>query len=210
MINYEDVFNNNKSWRENLEAENPEYFEKLAQGQKPAFLYIGCADSRVSTEIFTGAEPGEIFVHRNVANVVDNTDHNISAVIEYAVDQLKVKHVVVCGHTNCGGVKGAMEHGDLGMINPWLRNIRDVYRLHKDELNAISNENERYDRLVELNVIEQTLNVIKMPVVHQKMLSPEGLGVHGWVFDIRTGKLNDLNVDASKLLEEYRSIYEIT
>ncbi len=209
-MNYNDIFSNNQNWKENIKSDNPEYFNEMAKGQSPPFLYIGCADSRVSVELFTGAKPGEIFVHRNVANVVDNTDHNISAVIEYAVDHLKVKHIVVCGHTNCGGVKGAMVHGDLGMINPWLRNIRDVYRLHKAELDGIADEDARYDRLVELNVEEQCVNVLKMPVVHQKILGGQELNVHGWVFDIRTGILHDQNFDASAKLNELKGIYEIS
>jgi carbonic anhydrase len=155
-----------------------------------------------------GAKPGEIFVHRNIANMVVSIDLNSMSVINYAVEHLKVKHVVVCGHTACGGVKAAMESKDLGILNPWLRNIRDVYRTHADELTAISNEEERYDRLVELNTQEQCVNLIKTAVV-QKAIRQRGLKVHGWVFDVHTGKLIDLNIDYDNILSGIREIYHL-
>jgi carbonic anhydrase len=155
-----------------------------------------------------GMQPGELFVHRNVANVVNAIDLNAQSVINYAVTHLEVNHVVVCGHYSCGGVKAAMEAKDLGILNPWLRNIRDVYRAHKDELNSIEDEQKRYDRLVELNVKEQAINVVKMAGV-QKAMRKRGMKIHGWVFDIKTGKLIDLKFDFQKVLEEIMEIYKL-
>ncbi|MEQ8423428.1 MAG: carbonic anhydrase, partial [Cyclobacteriaceae bacterium] len=152
MVSYQEIFENNKKWIAEKKASDKEFFEKLSQGQNPDFLYIGCSDSRATAEELMGAKPGEVFVHRNIANVISNVDLNVMSVINYAVAHLKVKHVVVCGHYFCGGVKAAMQAQDLGILNPWLRNIRDVYRLHKTELNAIADEEKRYMRLVELNV----------------------------------------------------------
>lgn len=148
-----------------------------------------------------GVEPGEVFVHRNIANIIPNTDLNSKCVIEYAVSHLKVKHIVVCGHYNCGGVKSAMEHEHLGILNPWLGNIRDVYRIHHQQLNAIEDLGERYDRLVELNVAEQCLNLVKIPEVQNAILSHQ-VTLHGWVFDVRTGKLIDLTQDFVKALND--------
>src|SRR5690606_19688751 len=155
---------------------------------------IGCSDSRVTAEEIMGAEPGDVFVHRNVANLVNATDLNVMAVTNYAVRYLGVKHIVVCGHYGCGGVKAAMQSKDFGILNPWLRNIRDVYRLHHAELNAITDENKRYDRLVELNVQEQCVNLTKLASVQQEYLKNGYPIVHGWVFDMRTGRLIDLEL----------------
>jgi carbonic anhydrase len=202
------IFENNKNWISNKLETDPEYFNELGKGQSPELLYIGCSDSRVTAEELMGAKPGEIFVHRNIANMVVSIDLNSMSVINYAVEHLKVKHVVVCGHTACGGVKAAMESKDLGILNPWLRNIRDVYRTHADELTAISNEEERYDRLVELNTQEQCVNLIKTAVV-QKAIRQRGLKVHGWVFDVHTGKLIDLNIDYDNILSGIREIYHL-
>jgi carbonic anhydrase len=162
----------------------------------------------VTAEELMGLAPGEVFVHRNIANVVSNIDLNAMSVIEYAVNHLKVNHVVVCGHTSCGGVKAAMQAVDLGLLNPWLRNIRDVYRLHKDELNAITCEEERYDRLVELNVQEQCVNLIKTAAI-QKAYNERGLKVYGWVFDLHTGKLIDLHIDFEGILDSIKEIYDL-
>ena len=170
-------------------------------------MYIGCSDSRVTAEELMGAGPGEVFVHRNIANLVNATDLNVMSVINYAVRYLGVKHVVVCGHYNCGGVKAAMQPVDMGILNPWLRNIRDVYRLHKEELNAIEDEGKRYDRLVELNVQEQCFNVIKLASVQQEYQKKGYPTVHGWVFDIRPGKLIDLKLDFDTLLKGIQEIY---
>ena len=161
----EQIFKNNKKWVQKKLDLAPDYFNNLSKGQNPEILYIGCSDSRVTAEELMGAAPGEAFVHRNIANMVPNTDLSAMSVIEYAVIHLKVKHIVVCGHYYCGGVKAAMKSEDMGILNPWLRNIRDVYRIHKQELNAIQDESERYNRLVELNVREQCLNVIKTAAV---------------------------------------------
>lgn len=157
-----------------------------------------------------GLEPGEVFVHRNVANLVCSIDLNVMSVINYAVRHLKVKHIVVCGHYNCGGVKAAMQAKDLGILNPWLRNIRDVYRLHKDELNAIKDEGDRYNRLVELNVQEQCINVIKLASVQQEYVATGYPLVYGWVFDLKTGLLKDLKLDFAKILHDIQEIYNLT
>ena len=202
------VFENNSEWISSQLQKSPEYFDDLAQGQSPEVLYIGCSDSRVTAEELMGVGPGDIFVHRNIANMVPNTDLNSMSVINYAVVHLKVKHVVVCGHTNCGGVKAAMQSMDLGILNPWLRNIRDVYRLHRRELDAIENDNDRYDRLVELNVQEQCINVIKTAEV-QKAIAEHRLTVHGWVFDLRSGKLIDLGIDFERITSDIVNIYRI-
>lgn len=207
-MNLEKVFENNKSWIQDKLSVNKDYFEELGRGQSPELLYIGCADSRVTAEELMGAAPGEVFVHRNIANMVISIDLNVMSVINYAVDHLKVKHVIVCGHYACGGVKAAMQSSDLGILNPWLRNIRDVYRLHRNELNAIENEDERYDKLVELNVKEQCVNLIKTAAV-QKAIRKRGLKVHGWVFDVHTGKLIDLKIDFEKYLKDIMEIYHL-
>ena len=207
MPTYEQVFENNQNWLNEKKRTDKDFFEKLAKGQNPDYLYIGCSDSRVTAEDLMGAGPGEVFVHRNVANLVNATDLNVMSVINYAVRYLGVKHVVVCGHYGCGGVKAAMQPVDMGILNPWLRNIRDVYRLHKDELSAIQDESARYDRLVELNVQEQCINVIKLASVQQEYLKNGYPVVHGWVFDIKTGLLKDLKLDFDKLLKDIQEIY---
>lgn len=207
-MNIRDVFKNNERWISEKLASNKNYFEDLAKGQSPELLYIGCSDSRVTAEDIMGIQPGEAFVHRNIANLVNNVDLNVMSVLNYAVRHLKVNHVVVCGHYNCGGVKAAMQPADMGILNPWLRNIRDVYRLHKEELNNITDMEKRYDRLVELNVQEQCVNLIKTAAV-QEAYTQRGLTVHGWVFDIHTGKLIDLNIDFGKILKDIMEIYNL-
>ena len=208
MKSIEQIFENNKAWVNEKLALNPDYFNNLAKGQQPEFLYIGCSDSRVTAEDLMGVMPGEVFVHRNIANLVNNVDLNVMSVINYAIRHLKVNHVVVCGHYNCGGVKAAMSQQDMGILNPWLRNIRDVYRLHRKELDAIKDEHSRYNRLVELNVQEQCVNLIKTAAV-QEANNDRGLKVHGWVFDIQTGKLIDLNIDFPKILADIMEIYKL-
>jgi carbonic anhydrase len=208
MSKIEKVFENNKAWIAEKLAVDENYFENLSKGQSPEFLYIGCSDSRVTAEDLMGVQPGEVFIHRNIANLVNNVDLNVMSVINYAVRHLKVKHVVVCGHYNCGGVKAAMQPKDMGILNPWLRNIRDVYRTHKTELNAIQDEEKRYERLVELNVQEQCVNLIKTAAV-QEAHKERGLIVHGWVFDIHTGKLIDLKIDFPKILGDIMEIYKL-
>lgn len=210
MPSYEKIFTNNKEWVQSKLNADADFFEKLAKDQNPEYLYIGCSDSRVPANEIMGLEPGDVFVHRNVANLVCSIDLNVMAVINYAVRHLEVKHVVVCGHYNCGGVKAAMQPKDLGILNPWLRNIRDVYRLHKEELNAITSEGDRYNRLVELNVQEQCINVIKLASVQQQYVKNGYPRVHGWVFDLRTGLLKDLNLDFEKILHDIQEIYNLT
>lgn len=208
MGKLEKIFENNKTWIAEKLAISPNYFNELSQGQQPEFLYIGCSDSRVTAEDLMGVQPGEVFVHRNIANLVNNVDLNVMSVINYAIRHLKVNHVVVCGHYNCGGVKAAMQPKDLGILNPWLRNIRDVYRTHLEELKAIENEDERYNRLVELNVQEQCVNLIKTAAI-QEAYNERKLTVHGWVFDIHTGKLIDLKIDFPKILGDIMEIYKL-
>ena len=210
MVPYDQIFQNNRRWAEARQLHDPGYFTRLSQDQHPDYLYIGCSDSRVPADVIMGVEPGDVFVHRNVANIVANTDLNVATVIEYAVVVLEVKHIIVCGHYNCGGVKAAMRPRDLGILNPWLRNIRDVYRLHKDELNAIPEEDARYDRLVELSVIEQCINVVKTAAVQHSYLKRGYPLVHGLVFDMRTGLIKDLGINFEDHLRAIQEIYNLT
>ncbi len=204
-----EIFENNRQWMQEKLNLDPEYFSKLSEGQSPEILYIGCSDSRVTAEELMGAQPGEVFVHRNIANMVSNLDLSAMSVIDYAVKHLRVKHIIVCGHYYCGGVKAALEPKDLNLLNPWLRNIRDVYRIHFKELNAIGDEDARYHRLVELNVQEQCVNVLKTAEV-QLAYRERGLAVHGLVFDISTGQLIDLNIDFESILKDITQIYRLT
>lgn len=209
MTTYEQIFENNKQWVARKKASDEQFFENLAKGQDPDFLYIGCSDSRVTAEELMGSEPGEVFVHRNIANLISNADLNVMSVIHYAVACLKVKHIVVCGHYDCGGVKAAMQAEDMGILNPWLRNVRDVYRLHKDELNAIRDEDQRYRRLVELNVEEQCINVLKTAEVQKAYLKQGYPLLHGWVFNLKTGELIDLKFDFQQKLKDIQEIYNL-
>ena len=198
-------FINNRKWVSEKLGVDSKYFENLAKGQAPEYLYIGCSDSRVSAETMMGAEPGELFVHRNIANVVPNTDLSAMSVINYAVVHLKVNHIIVCGHYNCGGVHAAMQTSDLGILNPWLRNVRDVYRMHISELKNIEDEENKFKRLVQLNVQEQCVNVLKTNEV-QNAIKERNLTVHGWVFDIHTGKLIDLNIDVQSIINNLKGL----
>lgn len=207
---YETIFENNKKWIAEKLGEDADFFNKLAEGQKPEYLYIGCSDSRATAEELMGLKPGEVFVHRNIANVVNTLDMNSTAVIEYAVRHLKVKHIIVCGHYGCGGVKAAMTPDDLGLLNPWLRLIRDVYRIHQKELDAIEDEQQRYNRLVELNVQEQCINIIKMASVQERYIVDDYPIVHGWVFDMKIGELLDLNIDFEEVLKDIQKVYDLT
>ncbi len=202
------VFENNENWIQSKLDVDASFFDGLAKGQDPDLLYIGCSDSRVTAEELMGLDPGEAFIHRNIANMVVSIDLNSMSVINYAVRHLKVNHIAICGHYGCGGVAAAMRSIDYGILNPWLRNIRDVYRMHNNELNAIADENEKYNRLVELNVQEQCINVLKTAVV-QEAVRKRGLTVHGWVFDIKTGKLIDLEIDFPNILEKIMEIYHL-
>lgn len=188
---------------------DPKYFEKLAAGQQPKFLWIGCSDSRVQATEITGVNPGEMFVHRNVANLVVNTDVNLLSVLQYAVEVLKVEHVIVCGHYGCGGVKAAMDNQDLGLINKWLLNIKDVFRLHKKELSTYTDQEKKFNRAVELNVLEQVYNLCKTSIIqHAWQNGDVKVHVHGWVFDIRDGLVKDLEVDIQNMFEEYDEIFK--
>ncbi|MCD6062980.1 MAG: Carbonic anhydrase [Flavipsychrobacter sp.] len=210
MATYDQLFENNKKWVAEKIASDKNFLNKLGSNQEPDYLYIGCSDSRVPANEIMGLEPGEVFVHRNIANLVPNIDLNVMSVINYAVENLHVKHIIVCGHYNCGGVKAAMTPKDMGILNPWLRNIRDVYRLHEKELDTIGDEHEKYNRLVELNVVEQCRNVIKTAAV-QKSYAANGYPiVHGWVFDLETGLFKDLNINFEKVLEQIQKIYNLT
>jgi carbonic anhydrase len=206
---YRKVFENNRKWIESHTSKQSDFFEHLAKGQSPEFLFISCADSRVPVNNIMGLDPGEVFVHRNVANLVVNTDMNIHSVILYAIMHLKVKHVVVCGHYNCGGVAAAMGNQSLGLIDGWLREIRDVYRLHATELDAIKDEGARYNRLIELNVFEQCNNILKTEYFQKSHADGGAPSVHGWVFDISKGELIDLNYDYKGQMDRMKSIYDI-
>ncbi len=210
MTPYKQLFENNRTWIASMKAKDADFFEKLATDHTPEYLYIGCSDSRVSANEIMGLDPGEVFVHRNIANIVANNDLNVMAVIEYAVAHLGVQHIIVCGHYNCGGVKAAMQPKDMGLLNPWLRNIRDVYRLHQAELDGIKNEHDRYNKLVELNVQEQAINVIKTAVVQKSYLDKKFPTVHGWVFSLETGELIDLKINFTEKLKDIQKIYDLT
>jgi carbonic anhydrase len=205
----EKIFQNNKRWISQKLSDDSKYFEKLSAGQTPHFLYIGCSDSRVAAEELMGLKPGELFVHRNVANLVVSTDSNLNAVVQYAVEHLQVKHVIVCGHYECGGVKAALHPSDMGQLNSWLQTLRDVLRLHHMELNKIRDPQKRFDRLVELNVIEQCINIVKIDHVQRSWYKTKTPNVHGWVFDVRTGKLKDLKLNMRDVLGDIRSIYDL-
>lgn len=188
MQSYEKLLLENKSWAKEKVFDDPDFFKRLSKLQTPEFLWIGCSDSRVPANEVTNTQPGEIFVHRNIANLVVNTDVNLLSVLSYAVGHLKVKHIIVCGHYGCGGVKAAMTKQDFRpVLNMWLRNIKDVYRLHKTELDAIENEDQRADRLVELNVREQVFNLAKTSIIQRTWANGDGPHLHGWVYGLTDG-----------------------
>lgn len=207
---YEQIFEHNQAWAAAQKERDPEFYKKLVQGQTPDYLWIGCSDARVPAELVTGLLPGEAFVHRNVANVASNVDLSMMSVIDYAIRHLKVRHIIVCGHYGCGGVQASMNSKDLGVLNPWIRNIKDVYRLHESELDAISNNKERYDRLVELNVIEQCRNIIKTDAFQESYAANDFPVVSGWVFKLHDGLIKDLKIDFQAMLEDAQRIYSIT
>ena len=191
---YNQLLDNNKEWvAQNLERD-PQFFERLSNGQQPPLLWIGCADSRVPANEIIGALPGEVFVHRNIANMVIHTDMSMLSVLDYAVNVLKVKHIIVCGHYGCGGVKAAMGNQHIGLIDNWIRHIKDVYRFHQDELNSIKDEKQRFNRFIEVNVMEQVLDLAKTSIVQAAWESKQELQIHGWVYDIKDGLINDLKV----------------
>jgi carbonic anhydrase len=209
LRNIQKIFQNNQRWITEKLSTDPKYFQKLTSGQNPDFLYIGCSDSRVTAEDLMGLKPGDVFVHRNIANLVVSTDNNLNAVVQYAVEYLKVRHIIVCGHYECAGVKAALHPSDMGQLNSWLQTLRDVLRLHYTELNGISNEQRRFDRLVELNVIEQCINIFKIDHVQRSWYKAKFPTVHGWIFDIRTGTLKDLKLKMHEVLDNIRSIYDL-
>ena len=188
------MLENNKKWVTSKLEKDPDYFLKLSKGQQPPVLWIGCSDSRVPANEIIGAEPGEVFVHRNIANMVVHSDMNLLSVLDYAVNVLKVKHIIVCGHYGCGGVQAAMTNKHIGLIDNWIRHIKDVYRFHSSELNSIVDEAERFNRFVELNVVEQVLDLAKTSIVQGAWEKNQDLHVHGWVYDVADGLINDLGI----------------
>jgi carbonic anhydrase len=190
MKQYEKLLLENKAWAAEAVEEDPDFFKRLENIQKPDFLWIGCSDSRVPANEITNTQPGEIFVHRNIANMVVHTDLNLLSVLEYAVVHLKVKHIIVCGHYGCGGIKAAMTNHNFGIINKWLRNIKDVYRIHREEINAIPDEDKRTNRLVELNVIEGVMNLAKTSIIQKAWKYNQQPHLHGWVYGLKDGLIN--------------------
>lgn len=199
MNKLQHLFIKNQNWATNIKKHNPDFFTRLSQQQKPEYLWIGCSDSRVPANQIVDLMPGEIFVHRNIANVVVHTDLNCLSVIQYAVEVLEVKHIIVCGHYGCGGIKAALENKDHGLIDNWLRHIKDVYRIHKDKFNDITDEEHKLNLLCELNVIEQVNNVCNTTIVQNAWKSNKELTVHGWIYSIKDGLLKDLNVSISNI-----------
>lgn len=205
---YKQLIENNKKWVESKLQLDKNYFIDLSKGQQPPLLWIGCADSRVPANEVIGAKPGEVFVHRNIANMVIHSDMNMLSVLDYAVNALKVKHVIVCGHYGCGGVKAAMGNQHIGLIDNWIRHIKDVYRLHQRELDSIANEDERFDKFVEINVIEQVLDLAKTSIVQAVWKNNQTIHLHGWVYDIRTGYVKDLGVNLT-CNDELDNVYQL-
>jgi carbonic anhydrase len=204
---YTNLLENNKRWVAKQLEIDPEFFENLSKGQKPPLLWIGCADSRVPANEIIGAQPGEVFVHRNIANMVIHSDMNMLSVLDYAINVLEVKHVIVCGHYGCGGVQTAMKNVHIGIIDNWIRHIKDVYRLNQEELNAIADEKDRFDRFVEINVIEQVKDLAKTSIVQGAWKNGKKFGIHGWVYGIENGYIKDLNIsmfDDSELPDVYK------
>lgn len=197
----EHLFENNRTWASDIKAHTPEFFENLEGQQSPEYLWIGCADSRVPANQIIGLPPGEVFVHRNVANLVIHTDFNCLSCIQYAVEILQVKHIIVCGHYGCGGVKAAIQNSRLGLIDNWLRHVKDVYQKHQAILDAIADETERLNRLCELNVIEQVNNVCHTTIIRDAWARGQYVAVHGWVYSLHDGLLRDLHIDVEKMAE---------
>jgi len=207
LQSYERLLLQNKAWVEQRNNEDKDFFKRLSSAQTPDFLWIGCSDSRVPANQITGTDPGEVFVHRNIANMVVHTDMSMLSVLDYAVNVLEVKHVVVCGHYGCGGVLAAMANKQFGLIDNWIRHIKDVYRMHQDELETISDIKDRQDRFIELNVIEQVYDLGKTSIIQNAWQKRGAPAVHGWVYDIRNGIIKDLNVSMSSD-EEMPDVYK--
>lgn len=201
---YNKLIENNKTWVASKLAMDPAYFQKLANGQQPPLLWIGCADSRVPANEIIGADPGEVFVHRNIANMVIHSDMSMLSVLDYAVNVLKVKHIIVCGHYDCGGVRAAMGSDTFGLIDNWIRHIKDVYRFHQEELDSLENETERFNRFVELNVIEQVYDLAKTSIVQYAWKINQPVSIHGWVYGVGSGVIKDLDVtmESNEILDE--------
>jgi carbonic anhydrase len=205
---YNQLLENNKKWVDRHMERDPEFFQRLSKGQNPPLLWIGCADSRVPANEIIGAQPGEVFVHRNIANMVVHSDMNMLSVLDYAVNVLKVKHVIVCGHYGCGGVQAAMTNKHIGLIDNWIRHIKDTYRFHQQELNAIEDEKQRFDRFVELNVVEQVYDLAKTSIVQSAWENGQDLHIHGWVYDVADGLINDLKITL-KNNEQLSEVYQL-
>jgi carbonic anhydrase len=205
---YKKILDNNKKWVEDQLNMDPEYFKDLAMGQKPPLLWIGCSDSRVPANEIIGAKPGEVFVHRNIANMVIHSDMNMLSVLDYAVNVLKVKHVIVCGHYGCGGVKAAMGNDSIGIIDNWIRHIKDVYRLHDKYLNSIPDDTERFNAFVEINVKEQVFDLAKTSIVQGAWKSGQEVSLHGWVYGLNSGFVTDLGVNFSSN-EDLDEVYQL-
>jgi carbonic anhydrase len=205
---YKKILDNNKNWVENQLALDPEYFKDLAKGQQPPLLWIGCSDSRVPANEIIGAKPGEVFVHRNIANMVIHSDMNMLSVLDYAVNVLKVKHIIVCGHYGCGGVKAAMGNQSIGLIDNWIRHIKDVYRLHEHYLDTIKDEEERFNKFVEVNAQEQVFDLAKTSIVQNAWRNGQELTLHGWTYGLNSGYVTDLGVNMSSN-EELDEVYQL-
>lgn len=205
---YKKIIENNKKWVEEKLAIDKDFFKDLSKGQNPPLLWIGCSDSRVPANEIIGAQPGEVFVHRNIANMVVHSDMNMLSVLDYAVNVLKVQHVIVCGHYGCGGVKAAMGNSSFGVIDNWIRHIKDIYRFNKEKLNPIENEEERFNKFVELNVKEQVLNLAKTSIVQGAWKNGQELYLHGWVYGLNSGYVTDLEVNFSKN-EDLHEMYQL-
>jgi carbonic anhydrase len=209
METYKHLLSGNKAWVQEKMRQDPQFFERLSKGQSPEVLWIGCSDSRVPANEITGTNPGDIFVHRNIANMVVHSDMNMLSVLDYAVNILKVKHVIVCGHYGCGGVAAAMSNEQFGLVDNWLRHIKDVYRLHSKELDAIADQDQRLRRLVELNVIEQVFDLSKTSIIQNAWRNRSLPMVHGWIYDLKTGILQDLEVSLHSK-SKLPSIYNVS
>lgn len=205
---YKKILDNNKKWVENQLAIDQEYFKDLAKGQQPPLLWIGCSDSRVPANEIIGAKAGEVFVHRNIANMVIHSDMNMLSVLDYAVNVLKVKHVIVCGHYGCGGVKAAMGNQSIGLIDNWIRHIKDVYRLHESYLNSIEDEEERFNKFVEINVQEQVFDLAKTSIVQNAWRNGQEVTLHGWSYGLNSGYVTDLEVNMSSN-EDLDEVYQL-
>lgn len=206
---YNKIFELNRAWVANKNKEDKNYFVNFVESQSPDFLYIGCSDSRVPANTITGLEVGDLFVHRNIANIVSSTDLNVQSVIQYAVEILHVKHIVVCGHYGCNGVQAALKQESFGLLDNWLRNVRDVYRIYYDDLDRITSPEKKLDRLVELNVIEQCKNIIKTSYVQKNYIQNGFPTVHGWIYNMNNGELVDMNVDFEETLKEVQKVYKL-